>query len=285
MPFITEPAQECPVEQRKLLIGVGLLTKELSQLIHPAATAARIGTAENIIYVIWLRLLQTARSIEEGCFAGYAHEQQALVRTMVNAASDLIYIARQSNPTEWAVLYAMFSIDRRAVITSGYVRVGLISQDQADQWNAEASKMEQRVMAEFEKRGITPAAKHNQNRRHPPQTWSGLTDRDIINKVERGWYENYYVPFSDATHANIMSAETELKQVQEGKVQIGPRFLARILSYVIIALADTLMMAATAMNQHFKLGQDGKLAAQDRAIHNALDEYRSTLPPGDFEQA
>jgi hypothetical protein len=285
MPFITEPAQECPVEQRKLLNDVGVLIEELSRLLYPAATAARLGTAENILYVIWLRLLQTARSIEEGCFAGYAHEQQALVRTMVNAASDLIYISRQSNPTEWAILYATFSIDRRAVITRGYVKVGLISQDQADQWNAEASKMEQRVMAEFEKRGVKPATKLNQHRKYPPQTWSGLTDRDIITKAGRGWYENYYVPFSDATHANVMSAETELKQIQEGKVQIGPRYLPRILSYVVQALADTLTMASSVINQHFKLRQDDKLAAHDKAIRKAVDEYQKTLPPGDFEPA
>jgi hypothetical protein len=283
MPFVSEPAKDCPVEQRKLLIAVGLVTKELGQLLYPAAAAARLGTAENILYVIWLRLLQTARSIEDGCYAGYAHEQQALVRTMINASSDLIYIARQGNPTEWAVLYAVFSIDRRAEITSGYVKGGLISQEQADKWNAQASEMEHRAMAEFEKRGIRPATKHNQNRRHPPQTWSGLTDREIINKVGRGWYENYYMPFSDATHANIMSAEAELKQIQEGKVKIGPRYLARILSYVIIALADTLTVASSAMNQHFKLGHDAKLAVQDKAVRKAVEEYASTLPPGDFE--
>jgi hypothetical protein len=204
---------------------------------------------------------------------------------MVNAASDLIYIAREPDPTEWAVRYAVFSIDRRAVITSGYVQVGLISREQADKWYAEASEMEERVMADFEKQGIRPATKHNQNRSHPPQTWSGLTDRDIINKVGRGWYENFYVPFSDATHANIMSAETELKQIQAGKVQIGPRYVARILSFVVMALADTLMMASAVMNQHFKLGVDDKLAAQDKAIHKAVEEYASTLPPGDFEPA
>jgi hypothetical protein len=285
MTFVTEPARECPVEQRKLLIAVGLLTKDLSQLIHPASAAARIGTAENILYVIWLRLLQTARSIEEACYAGYAHEQQALARTMLNAASDLIYIARQDNPTEWAILYAMFSIERRVEITKGYVTVGVLSQEQANKWNAEGSEKEQAVIAAFEKQGMRPATKHNQNRRHPPQTWSGLTDREVINKVGRGWYENYYMPFSDAAHANVMSAETELKQIQAGRVLVGPRYLPRILSFVTIVSADTLLMASSVMNQHFKLGQDDKLAAKDKGIHKALEEYVSTLPPGDFEPA
>ena len=61
-----------------------LLTGALSKLLYPAVNAARFGTAENRLYAIRLRLLQTARSIEQSCYAGYAHEQQALVRTMVS---------------------------------------------------------------------------------------------------------------------------------------------------------------------------------------------------------
>ena len=283
MPFQSQTALECPVEQRKLLIATGLLTTELARLLHPAAGPARLGTTENILYAIWLRLLQTARSIEESCYAGYAHEQQALVRTMVNAASDLIFIADQPKPIEWAILYAMFSIERRAQITSGYVRTGLISKEQGEKWNAEASGKEKQVIAEFEQRGLKPATKHNQKRGHKPQTWSGLTDREIITKVGRGWYENYYVPFSDAAHASVMTAETELKQIQAGKVVIGPRYLPRILSYVIIALADTLTMGASVINRHFKLGHDDELHRQDAAIRRAADEFRSTLPVGEFE--
>jgi Family of unknown function (DUF5677) len=285
MPFVNQPAQESPAEQQKLLIAVGSLISELSKLLYPAATPARIGTVENVLYTIWLRLLQTARSIEAASLEGYAHEQQALARTMVNAASDLIFIANQQKPVEWAVLYAIFSIERRAAITTGYVKAGVISKQQGENWDAEASEKERAVMAEFEQRGIKPATKQNQHRKRPPQTWSGLTDREMIGKVGRGWYEVYYVPFSDAAHASILTAEEELRQIQAGKVIIGPRYLPRPLLFVTVALADTLLTASGVIDSHFKLGRANALAAEDRAMRNAVDEYRGTLPPGDFEPA
>jgi hypothetical protein len=93
------------------------------------------------------------------------------------------------------------------------------------------------------------------------------------------------VPFSDAAHAGVLTAEEELRQIQAGIVTIGPRYLSRSMLFITVALADTLLTASGVMDGHFKLGRADALAAEDRAIRNAVDEYRGTLPPGDFEPA
>src|SRR5207237_627926 len=162
--------------QRRLLIAAGLFTKELAQITHPAAAKARSATAENVLYVIWLRLLQMARSLQASCYLGYANEQFGLARSMVNAASDLVFILRQDKPSNWAMLYAMFSIERRKRIARGYVEIGLWPEELAQKWDAEQDDREQKSIAEAASAGITPAEKHNRHSRKAPQTWSGLSD-------------------------------------------------------------------------------------------------------------
>src|SRR5438128_7684019 len=124
MAFENIQSPDCPIEQRKLLMSASLFTQALAQIGYGAAATARQTTAENMLYVIWLRLLQMSRNIQSSCYLGYAHEQQGLARSMVNAAADLMYIAERPDPAGWAMLYVMFSIERRKKIGKGYVRAG-----------------------------------------------------------------------------------------------------------------------------------------------------------------
>ena len=87
----------------------------------------------------------------------------------------------------------------------------------------------------------------------------------------------YYVPFSDVTHTNVMSAETELTQLRAGQVEVGPRFPDVILMQVIGAIADTMSAAAETINRHFSLGKDREIAERERAMLKAIQEYRATL--------
>jgi hypothetical protein len=282
MAFEITQASECPPEQRKLLIAAGLLTETLANLLYPAAPVARQATLENVLYVIWLRLLEMARSIQNSCFWGYAHEQQGMVRSMVSAAADLLFIDSQEEPTRWAMLYAMFSIERRKKIGKGFVEAGILSQEQFDKWDMESDVKERAVIEEAANKGITPAEKYNRHAKRPPQTWSGLTDADVINKAGRNWYPTYYISFSDFAHASVMTAEAEMKMLSEGQISIGPRYPDRILIHVTNGMCDTLSASAEAVNAHFKLGREKEIAQQERAVAAALQGYRRTLSPGIF---
>src|SRR5437879_2664730 len=83
----------------------------------------------------------------------------------------------------------------------------------------------------------------------------------------------------------FLTAEEELRQIQSGKVIIGPRYLPRILLFVTVALTDTVLTASGLIDGHFKLGRADALRAQDHAMREAVDEYRGALPPGNFEPA
>ena len=285
MAFENISSPDSPVEQRKLLIAASDLTRALAEYGHAAASIAREATAESVLYIIWLRLLQMARSIQSSCYLGYAHEQQGIARGMVNAASDLMFIASRSDPTSWAMLYALYSIERRKRIGKGFVKAGVMSQEQFDQWDQEQDKIEAKVMKEADGKGIRTAEKHKPSKKSgsskEPQsapTWSGYTDADLIGTTGRNWYAAYYVPFSDVTHANVMSAETELTQLRAGQVEVGPRFPDVILMQVIGAMADTMTSAAETINRHFKLNKEKEIAQQERAMLKAIQEYRASLP-------
>jgi hypothetical protein len=283
VPFENRTAQECPVDQRKLLIASGLFTEALSEIAHPAAAIARVATAENVLYVIWLRLLQMSRSIQASCYMGYAHEQQGLVRSMVNAASDLIYIARQEKPANWAMLYAAHAIERRKKIGRGYIKVGLWTRQSFDKWDSGQDAKEREALEEAKRKCIVPAEKHNLKSKNPPQTWSGLADADIVNRTGRPWYPAYYVPFSDLAHANVMTAAEEFRQLKAGEVTIGPRFPAGPLAYVILGMGETMNAGVETINNHFHLGKGAEIGEHERAMRSALVEYRDTLPQSPVE--
>jgi hypothetical protein len=220
-----------------------------------------------------------SRSIQASCFAGYAHEQQGLVRSMVSAASDLIFIAGQPNPPSFAMLYAVYSIERRKKIGKGYVAAGIMSREVFEAWDKDQDSKERKAFEEAKRKGIVPAPKHKTKGEWSAPTWSGYSDADMIGKAQRNWYSSYYVPFSDLAHANVMTAEEEFRQLKAGAVTIGPRFPA----YVITAVADTLSAGMETVGRHFTLGKAAEIGAHERAMRTAIREYADTLPPASLE--
>src|SRR5438093_4871290 len=125
--------------------------------VRPRNTA-KMASGEFILYAIWFRLLETARSIQQSCYAGYAREQQSLARSMVNSACDLMFIAERETRSR-ALLWGYFSIERRKRIGKGYVSAGMVRQGQLDELEAEATKKEADAMAELEAEGVKPYPK------------------------------------------------------------------------------------------------------------------------------
>jgi hypothetical protein len=272
-----EPAPECPVEQRKLLIASGLFIEAMGRLALPPNKTGKMPTGEFILYAIWFRLLETARSIQQSCYAGYAREQQPLARSMVNSACDLMFIAEKDTPSR-ALLWGYFSIERRKRIGQGYVQAGMVRQDQLDAFEAEATAKEKDAIAELEAEGVKPYPKFNQNVHHPLRTWTGLSDADLIKKVGRNdWYEGFYVPFSDASHGNVLSAVEEIHQLRKGPVIVGPRYSPLILFHVVMCVRETLTRALETLNRHFDLGNASEIDRQDRTLLAGTIEYQPTI--------
>jgi hypothetical protein len=275
--MIREPPSECPIEQRKLLIASGLFIEAMGGLGVPPANTAEMPTGEFILYAIWFRLLETARSIQQSCYAGYAREQQPVARSMVNSACDLMFIAEKETPSR-ALLWAYFSIERRKRVGKGYVSVGMVAQAQIDALEAEAMAEEESAIAELEAGGVKPYPKFNQNVHRPLKTWTGLSDADLIKKVGRNvWYEGFYVPFSDEAHGNVLSAVDEIHQLRKGTVIVGPRYSPLILFHVVMCVRETLARALETLDRHFSLGKASEIDAQDRTLLARAMEYQQTI--------
>jgi hypothetical protein len=258
----------------------------MGRLAVPPGNTAKMRTGELILYTIWFRLLETARSVEQSCYAGYAREQQPLARSMVNSACDLIFIAKEETPSR-ALLWAYFSIERRKRIGQGYVRAGMVKQSQLEALEAEASAKEKDAIAELEAEGVKPYPKFNQTMNNPPKTWTGLTDADlIINKVGHlDWYLGFYVPFSDAAHGSVLSAVEEVHQLRGGVITVGPRDSPLILFHIVMCIRETLARALETLDKYFSLGKASEIDQQDRTLIARAMEYQqaiTTLDPTEY---
>jgi hypothetical protein len=85
----------------------------------------------------------------------YAHEQQAIARGMVNAAANLMFIATRSDPPSWAMLYVIYSIERRKKLGKGFVRAGVISQGDFDQSDKQQDEIEAKLIKDAEAKSIS----------------------------------------------------------------------------------------------------------------------------------
>ncbi len=277
MKFERQRSSECPVEQRKLLVASGLFTQAMGGLALPEGGMNDMPTGDFILYVIWFRLLQTAQSIQQSCFAGYARDQQALARSMVNSACDLIFIAEEDTPSR-ALLWSHFSIARRKWIAQGYLRAGMITQAQYEASEAEADAKEKDAMAELEAEGLKPSPKFNEEGQSPAPTWTGLRDAALIKRVGRDdWYKAFYVPFSDAAHSSVLHSVEEIHQLRAGHVSIGPRYSPLVLFPIVMCVRETLTRALETLDKHFSLGKATQIEAQDRTLIARAKEYSDTI--------
>jgi hypothetical protein len=241
----------------------------------PAAQKAHATVGNFILVAIFGRLMQHGRALQSLANAGYADEAQSLARGMVNAAADLLFID-QADTDARALLYGLFSQKRRRRWASGLVTHGFQSKQQVAEWDKTETEKEDEALAQHEKSGVRPAARVGD-----ANTWTGLKDDQLIKLVGRSdWYDLYYVPFSDATHASVLGAAEQITRLSRSEVEVGPRVDPRMLQLVIMASVDTLAKALYQLDGRFNLGKKVEIEAAVQKVHAALKAYVATKAEG-----
>lgn len=248
-------AEELPKHKRDLLDAYNTLLRSSMEISSPAMQRARQGPGNFAVCAIFNRLLRMGRAVEKLCRSRYADVAESTARPMVNATVDLIFLV-QRDTNQRALLYGLYSRDRRRRRAKSLVDHGFLRQDQADGWDAEQTKQEEDSLTKHKESGVVPIEKlGNRN-----TSWHGQSDEQMIKGVSRGdWYDLYYVPFSDSSHANVVASRKEMEELNAGKVSIGPRFEDLPVFAVIMAAADTITTALYQLDEFFKLGQHDRI--------------------------
>jgi hypothetical protein len=268
-------AEELPQHQRDLLDAYKALLRSSMEISSPAMQMARQGPGNFAVCAIFNRLLRMGRAVEKLCRFGYADMAESTARPMVNATVDIIFLV-QGETNQRALLYGLYSRDRRRRRAKSLVDHGFLRQDQADAWDAEQTKQEEKSLAKHKESGVVPIEKlGNRN-----TSWHGQSDEQMIKGVGRAdWYDLYYVPFSDSSHANVVATRKEMEELNAGKVSIGPRFEDLPVFAVTIAAADTIATALYQLDEFFKLGQHDRIGQLQKEINSALGKYVEAIRP------
>ncbi len=263
------PPVPIPDDQRELLQGHDEFLREAVQIAARVGNRCRERPSNFIARATFTRIIQLARGVHSLSLAGYANEAQPLARSMVNAAVNLMAILGADSDAR-AVLFTFFSQPRRRRRLQSLVTQGFVTEDQAKELEADETQKDEEALRHQALSGVKPATKLG-NRR---DTWSGLSDEKLMEHVHRrDWHDIYYVPFSDAVHANVLGMYEEIVLLSQGIVSYGPRYPGRTLFLVIMASADSVGEALRQLDRHFALGTRAAIERLKGKIADAVRHY------------
>jgi hypothetical protein len=261
------PRRSLPEAQRELLAAFGRFLRANSEAILPASSQISRGPAAFLLYAIFIRLVQLGRALQELCVEGHAGDAQVLSGAMISAALDILLIC-EDEPDRRALLFALFQKRVRVRRSSAMVRHGHLTQQRADQLEAEQEAIDRQSLAGHAAGGTVPAEPLGNS----TLNWSGLSDSAVARRLGRDrWYDLYYSPFSDAAHVNAAAIDKEIAQLVRGEVWIGGRFDSPWL--VAMAAWEALGTVASALDAYFGLGANKALAEASSVMKTELHVY------------
>ena len=160
----------------------------------------------------------------------------------------------------------------------GFLKRGWVDAKKVAAIDQEVDAQDAATLAEYAKHGITPIKIGNLN------TWHGLTDEGAAELVGCGeWYDLYYRPFSEESHASEPAIRSELEQLMaEGKVTLGPQFHDPY--PVLRALVDAVAGALLSLDRQFGIGKEGQIRAIATPLVTALAKHQTELDPVAFRR-
>ena len=81
-----KPRAELPADQRELLRAFGQFLRGHGDAAVDAAPYLDQGPGAFVLYVLFLRVLQLGRTVQELCIVGHSLEAQLIARAMVSAS-------------------------------------------------------------------------------------------------------------------------------------------------------------------------------------------------------
>lgn len=261
------PRQALPEHQRALLAALGRFLRGHTEATVPASQQLSRGPAAFVLYAMFLHTVQQGRALQELCIVGNAIAARLIARAMVSAVLGLLLIAEQDSDAR-ALLFAEFQGTVRRQRAAALVKYGHLTQQRADELEAEQVAEETKALAAHAAAGTRPAARLGRAR----TGWSGLSDRALAERFNRlGWYDLLYGPMSDQSHVNAAAIGNEVSELLAGNVTIGGTFDSPFL--VVLAACETVSHASEAVDSFFSLGSTASRAGLDREMMEAIGRF------------
>ncbi len=256
------------------------LLRQAHELLKANSKGAK-GIGLSLSFALEMHVLQLGRGLQSLCKSGYAEVAESTARTMLSAAVNLLAILKVDSDRV-ALQYLFYSVQRRRKYLNGLVKNDLLTQQQADAYDAAVGDRDDAVLAQYKKQGIEPLDLGGDRK----DTWSSLTDRALFEYAGvLPWYEVHYVPLSDGAHASVPALAFELTAMREGALVTGPRWTDPIL--LISTSVDVVGGTLTAFvprlsadaSEHAQKLQNEAVDAMHNALKAAAAQKRSEWPP------
>jgi Family of unknown function (DUF5677) len=257
---------EMPTEQRRLLIQFDLYLRFVHQIASMASFGGSIGY--RIPYAIFVSLLNRARAVSALFASGYVQEADPIVRSMINAAANLLFIVSQSDPDGFALMYYLHLEDLALFRTTRLEEAGMVDAPTAGRMRDEIREAAAPHRAAAQAAGMTSPPKPGLKQ----DTWTGLTDEQLMKRVGAdGWYTSYYRYMSSGVHADASTIGEDIRALVNGSTAIGPRYRDPLAA--IRVGVEVMDGALLGFHKHFGAGDLRLIGQAKGSIDRAIQEY------------
>jgi Family of unknown function (DUF5677) len=250
--------------------------RQLHALVQVDLRGRSIG--DWLPYALFVHILQLGRAVQTLVAAGFPDEALPLTRGMISAMMNLLFIVTSGNPNGWALRYWLQLGEMEQRFLERELKRMRFDEATVRRLIDEASENVAGAKAQAETEGVhLPDKLGAPGRRARPDTWTGLSDRALAERVGQvEAYETEYDYASAITHVQAVALKPIANALIEGRpIGTGPYFgppLPPIGTSYNASSAGLLGLA-----KHFAL--DKKMSEVDsvtKEMRNAIDRWRET---------
>jgi len=178
-------------------------------------------------YALFVHILQLGRGVQILVAAGFPDEALPLTRAMISAMMNLLFIVTSDNPNGWALRYWLQLGDMEQRFLERELKRMRFDEMTVRRLIDEAHANVAGAKSQAEKEGVLLPEKIATPARQPrPDTWTGLSDRALAERVGQvDAYETEYDYASAITHVQAVALKPIANALIEGRpVGTGPYF-------------------------------------------------------------
>lgn len=247
--------------------------------IHDIADPMLPGGAlgRTIAYSLFKYILQLGRATHALVELGYGDEAQPVVRAMISATVNLVFIVESNNPDGWALRYWLELTAHELHLLERERRLGRFEAGVIDARLQETRDLDAQAREQAERDGMILPDKLVDPFRHSARedTWTGLSDRAMFESLQLAdWREAEYFYFSTIVHAQATSLIPITNSIMDGKLPAtGPHHRTPVA--VVATSYNAVKYAMLAMMKLYdRVDLDGAVQQADEAMERAIEVYR-----------
>ena len=257
---------EMASSQRRLLIQFDLYLRFVHNVVNQARFTGSIGY--RVPYAIFVSLLNRARAVSALFATGYVQEADPIVRAMINAAVNFLYLVTRADPDAFALMYFLHLEDVAVFRATEMEKEGILDTETAERMRQEARDAAAPHRDAANAAGMQVPPKPGGKR----DTWTGLSDQQLMAEVHaERWYAIYYRYFSSAVHADASTIGEDIQALALGVASVGPRYRDPL--GAIRVSVEVLHGALLGFHRRFKVGQLRDLDQAKTLIDEAIADY------------